>query len=583
MSSGFQTPITIKDAINNIHNRKYLLPAIQRKFTWTSAQVEMLFDSILRGYPINSFMLWRISDDAIKCGYKFYQFLQSYREFFAENNQDIDTTAVPDFEAVIDGQQRLTSLYIGLHGSYAYRTPRKWLRDDESSLPTRRLYLNLESPVNQQYDNQKQFDFRFLSKVDIVRFSKSDVKCTWFEVKEILQLDELQKVNRYINDKMLTENDYAYNTLVALYERIHKERLINYYLQEEQEPDKVLEIFIRTNSGGTPLAFSDLLMSIAAANWKIIDARKEIEDLVEQVYTIGRPGFIINKDFILKTCLVLFIDNIKFQIKNFSHENVQVFENNWSAVRDSIIAGFTLIEKLGFNDKTFRAKNAAIPIIYYIFHNKLSKGIVKPTYSADDRKTISRWLALTFIKTIFGGQTDTVLITMRGVLRENIGASFPAGKLMEAFRADPARNYSLNDDYIDGLLEAQKDSSEAFYVLQLLYPHLDYYNQNFHHDHLHPASLFRATAHLHELVPADDFEFASDPKNWNSVLNLQLLNEFLNTSKQDKSLGKWVMEERISHQDLYLSDNISLDIADFKTFITDRRRHLQDALKKRIY
>lgn len=70
MASGFQNPITIKEAMDHIHNRTYLLPAIQRKFTWHSNQIEMLFDSILRGYPINSFMLWRIKDEKIKSGYK---------------------------------------------------------------------------------------------------------------------------------------------------------------------------------------------------------------------------------------------------------------------------------------------------------------------------------------------------------------------------------------------------------------------------------------------------------------------------------------------------------------------------------
>ena len=163
MSSGFQNPITIKEAINNIYSRKYLLPAIQRKFTWSSSQIEMLFDSVLRGYPINSFMFWKISDEDIKTSYKFYQFIQAYREFYMENNLDIDTTGVNDFEAVIDGQQRLTSLYIGLKGTYAFKMPRKWWRDDEENLPTRKLYLNLEEPVNQQYDNQKMYDFRFLS------------------------------------------------------------------------------------------------------------------------------------------------------------------------------------------------------------------------------------------------------------------------------------------------------------------------------------------------------------------------------------------------------------------------------------
>ena len=66
MSSGFVTPITIKEAIDNIVDRTYLLPAIQRKFVWSSDQVEVLFDSIMRSYPINSFMLWEIKESKIK-------------------------------------------------------------------------------------------------------------------------------------------------------------------------------------------------------------------------------------------------------------------------------------------------------------------------------------------------------------------------------------------------------------------------------------------------------------------------------------------------------------------------------------
>lgn len=65
-------------------------------------------------------------------------------------------------------------------------------------------------------------------------------------------------------------------------------------------------------------------MSIASANWKEINAREEIEDTVEKVFNISNSGFRIDKDFVLKTCLVLFIDNIKFELKNFGYENVKI-------------------------------------------------------------------------------------------------------------------------------------------------------------------------------------------------------------------------------------------------------------------
>ena len=263
-----------------------------------------------------------------------------------------------------------------------------------------------------------------------------------------------------------------------------------------------------------------------------------------------------------------------------SIDNVQIFEANWEKAKKCILAAFTLFEKIGFNNITFRAKNAAIPIIYYIYYHNLEDSIVKATYDENDKKEITRWLSLTFIKSIFGGQTDSVLVTMRKVLKETDNAKFPAQELMDAFKNNPARNYSFDEDFLDGLLETQKDSNDAFYVLHLLYPDLDYYNQDFHQDHLHPATIFEDETKFVNSIPLEDQEFAKNKKNWNSVLNLQLLNGDKNKSKNKKSLDRWVKEQKIEMSKLYLSDDTSLDIKDFKKFIEDRRNNIKTFLKR---
>ena len=576
MASEFKNPITIKEAVDKIHSRYYLLPAIQRKFTWTSEQIENLFDSVLRGYPINSFMFWKITDEGIKSGYKFYQFLLNYRQKYAEDNSDIDTAGVPDFEAVIDGQQRLTSLYIGLRGTYAKKQHRLWWRDDEECLPTRKLYLNLSKPVSQQYDNQKLYDFRFLTQEEIKTFNDAQDHDYWFEVKNIMSLSTLPDVTRYLKVNNLDENSFAYDTLVTFWNKIHNEKLINYYLQEEQDSDIVLDIFIRTNSGGTPLSFSDLLMSISTANWQKYDARKEIKDVIDQVRNNG--GFDIDKDFVLKTCLVLMVDNIRFQLKNFTQENVQLFENNWPRIKKCIVSAFKLFKKLGFDDRSFRAKRAAIPVIYYIYYNNLEDQIFKPTYDKDNQESIAKWLTLSFIKSMFGGQPDSVLVKMRNVLKGHLNQAFPVQEIMDEFKNDPVRNYSIDDEYIKGMLRSEKGSNDAFYVLRILYPDLDY-GAGIHQDHMHPKSQFENLEELKKIIPPADFDFAANPKNWNSVLNLQNLEESLNTSKQDKSLAAWAKERRIPNEKLYVNNNTSLEIKDFKAFICDRESVLLSAIK----
>ncbi len=579
MASEFKQPISIKEAVDNIHSRKYLLPAIQRKFTWSSEQIEVLFDSIMRGYPINSFMFWKISDTKIKSGYKFYQFLLAYRQKYAEDNLDIDTTGVPDFEAVIDGQQRLTSLYIGLRGTYAYKQPRLWWKNDEECLPTRKLYLNLSKPVSQKYDNQKQFDFRFMTQTEVDKINEPENHDFWFKVHKIMELDSLPKVTTYISENNLQNNSFAYNTLITFWGKIYQEKLINYYLQEEQDSDIVLDIFIRTNSGGTPLSFSDLLMSIATANWNKYDARKEIKEVIDQVSDASNIN--IDKDFVLKTCLVLFVDNIKFQVKNFTQENVKLFEENWERVKKCILSSFKLFKRLGFDNRSFRATRAAIPVIYYVYYNSLEESIFKPTYNSEDQKAIAKWLTLSFMKSMFGGQPDTVLVTMRKVIKANLKKSFPTQEIMNEFKDDPVRNYSIDTEYIKGMLRSQKGSNDAFYLLRLLYPHLDY-SCEIHQDHMHPKSIFENTEELRAIMPNEDFDFASDPQNWNSVLNLQNLNQFSNTSKQDKPLAQWAKEQAISNQELYLKPETSLDIVDFKKFIEDRMEVLIQEIQNLI-
>ena len=176
----FQTPITIFEAIENIENKRFLLPAIQREFEWENAKIEWLFDSIMRNYPISSFLFWRV-EDKTKTSYKFYKFLQKYRQEYQTHNEEVNTSTINDFTAILDGQQRLGSLYIGLKGSYAYKKPRVWWENTEYAIPTRHLYLNIENPLKDEEDG-RIYDFRFLTNEE---YNKNPSKC--FKVVDMLK------------------------------------------------------------------------------------------------------------------------------------------------------------------------------------------------------------------------------------------------------------------------------------------------------------------------------------------------------------------------------------------------------------
>lgn len=597
MAGDYEKAITVEKAIQNIVYRRYLLPAIQRKFRWDPSQVCVLFDSIMRGYPINTFMFWEVTDPTLKKSFRFYQFLEKYCERFAENNPDFDTKGHGDFHAVIDGQQRLTALYIGLKGTYAYRLPRKWWpkTQDDSILPPRKLYLNLDAPLDEERNEEMMsFDFEFLTQDE--KENNLGGKY-WFLVGEILDFEPaetndqvLDVVMTYLEQVGQSSNNYARKTLIRLYFAVRRDSLIHYYNETSQKIDHVLDIFIRTNHGGTPLSFSELLMSIAVANWKK-DARQQIDDLVDKVRFGSDMEFSIDRDWILKAALMLTDANVRFKVENFAGAQVERIEREWDDIATCILETFRLIRKFGLNDASLRAKNAAIPIAYYLYHagrdqavgkKGLFSSINNQAYYAGNRKLIRQWLHMSLLKGVFGGQSDALLTNLRDIIKSNLTAdAFPLAKIIKDY-SGKSKDLLFDDAFIARLLSTQKDDSSCFSILALLMPDLDY-TRALDKDHLHPATAF-TTQSLDKcefLAGKQELrEFYLNCENWNSIINLALLDASENKSKQDEPLLGWLKEQQgISLDALLIPSETPLGFESFPVFVEKRSQNLTNILK----
>lgn len=575
--------LTIRKAMESITTNRILLPAIQRKFIWSSKQIEMLFDSILRGYPINTLMMWKILDENLKVNYKFYSFIKDYTQRFHEDNDDVSTQFMSqDFYAVIDGQQRLTSIYIGLVGTYREKKPYLWWNDSEEAMPTKQLYIELTTELDPEIDNEQQYNFSFMSTDDLESDIKRNPNHCWFKVGDILHFKNIGEVLDYINENNLSGNKFAVATISKLFTLLDDKDILKIIEIDDQDQDRVLEIFIRTNSGGTPLSFSDLLMSIASANWTEFDAREEINSVIKAIYKYGNPKFYVSKDFVLKSILVLSDVDVSFKIKNFGRDNISIFEQKWSEIKKSLIATFELLEQIGYNDILLRSKNAAIVIAYYIYKNNLADTIVKPIYSANEKSVISKWLAMSLLKGIFGRNSDSVLKDLRSIIYASAKPEFPFEDIVEHFKDDVNRNFVFTDEVLNSFLEEQYGSPVCGLVLSLLYQNVILKNGNhIAEDHMHPVVNFSDKDRLEALHLNDDMHsFYVDKRNYNSVLNLQLLEELTNKSKNDTSLSIWAEKYGANNRDLYVDDTTSLDIIDFKEFIESRRKNLLAKLKE---
>ena len=196
----FQTPITIKEAIKNIHEKKYLMPAIQREVVWNTAQIERLFDSLMRDYPVGSFLFWMVKKKHTG-NYQFYEFVRDYHEQDNPHNAKANVSGQDDIIGILDGQQRLTSLYIGLRGSFAYKEPRKrW--ENPQAFPKRRLYLNLLGPsTDESRDLLLRFPVSYRQRSQ--RIVRTDFY--WFRVGDILDLTSQFQVNTLPDQRWLDE------------------------------------------------------------------------------------------------------------------------------------------------------------------------------------------------------------------------------------------------------------------------------------------------------------------------------------------------------------------------------------------
>ncbi len=578
--AGFQSPITIAQAIERIHRNEYLLPAFQRDFVWSAEQIEKLFDSLMKGYPISSMLFWKVKGGT-KTDFRFYKFLSAFIQYHRICNDPIPTDNINDFYAVLDGQQRLTSLYIGLCGSYAYKDYRKRWDYSEYNFPTRHLYFNISRKYTQE-ESDREFIFSFvdknISKENDLFIDKSNEK--WFRVGKILALhqDYNYGIDEFAEDNNI---DKESKRLLRLLDNvIHTKLNINFYEEDEQKPDKAVNIFIRINSGGTALSFSDILMSIAIANCKQMDAKTEIKNLVEHVRS---KGFNISHDFILKSFLYLYHKDVRSLITSFNLGFIELVENNWTRIRDAISNLFNLLRSFGLTDFTMTSYNAAMPILYYLYHKGIYQDFYKKIGNREDCEIIKKWLFSILLRRAFGASADSVLAQSRRAYTTDITGSyiketvtlFPATEINSEIR----KLSDVGDDFIEDLLYSQKDSRYSFPILAMLYPDLDYRNNNFHQDHLHPASAYN------DLEEKDKEKYGWQV--YNSILNLQMLDANENESKNAKPLEKWVSEQtRNKDMRKFMEDHLipdtDLSLSNFSDFIEKRKAMLVQRIRKMI-
>ena len=572
----FQTPITISKALEAIERGKYVLPAIQREFVWQPKQIERLFDSLMRGYPIGSFLLWIVRPESIE-QYKFYDFMLDYHQKDNAHCASHGAVTQDEITAVLDGQQRLTALNIGLRGSYAYKLPRLWWHN-RRAFPTRHLYLNILAEAEENEAGMR-YDFRFLTLKEAEQ--RDDTHC-WYRIGDVLKTKGAVGLHKFLVKEELGNLDEPFEVLARLHQVVHTEPVIAYYQEESQDLDKVLDIFIRTNSGGTTLSYSDMLMSMATAQWENLDAREAIHGTVDELNSVG-DGFRFSQDFLLKAGLVLGgVGSVRFKVTNFNHKNMKLLEDRWDPITSAVRAAVELVARFGFSRGSLSANNAVLPIAHYLYRRGTPSGFLsQPTYS-QDREAIRSWLIRSLLKRgIWGSGLDSLLTALRSIIDTHGREAFPSAELEKEMRTR-GKSLTFEEEELEDLVES---TDRMFALLSLLYPFVDVRSNKFHIDHVFPRSRFSSKrlrlAGVHEdAIPA--FQDRA-----NRLPNLQLLVDKVNESKSDTLPYQWMVETfdtQAGREYAKLHDlgEVPADMTGFAVFYEARRDCLLGKLRRML-
>ncbi len=415
-------PHSLFRLLEDIDAKRLLLPHIQRPFVWEREQMARLFDSLMRNYPIQTFLLWR-TKEAIRA-----------RHFMPVINQDADLSefydsarSVADVEKVfvLDGQQRLQTLHCIFRGG---------IKEERSDVLEAYFDASAgevpadggDSLYQLQFSTEKlpppYFRVRDLSE----RFARTNQ----LEVANTLN-DEISAVAKESAEARRTRERTVSRNIVQLHSLLHEDK---FFWADELDGvaclypyRRILEIFVRVNSGGTKLTAGDLMFAAMKEGWD------DIEERVEQTVDLLNGGRLnIDQDFVLKALLLAHGEGAEVKTEKFygarGEELLAKMEKDWDRAEQAFkeLRDFMVQHLRLTADRLIRSYNALIPLFSFLFQNpKPSEGARVVMGAYYHKAQLFGW---------FSSQTDATLNMLQGIVGQPLNGEFPLETLKSYFK-----------------------------------------------------------------------------------------------------------------------------------------------------
>ena len=538
---------TIRKMVSYLNNEEmyggFWLPNIQRPFVWREDQIERLFDSIMREYPISTLLVWRT-----KSRIRRRKFIDNYRSTIR-----LTDFYVPEDDKakllVLDGQQRLQSLFIGLKGSYEKRE----------------LYFDvLSGDLVAPEDIRYKFKFLDAGKAAF----------PWVKFKETVFSNDLSSriaksiINSAGRELTEVEKERIEDNVARISKQFINEELVVYQELDSIDntdayrEDDVVEIFIRANSGGTRLGKSDLLFSLLTSSWE--DADERMEELLDD---LNRIGYDFTRDFILKTCLTLLNKGASYEVGKFRdvqirQELIDKWEDISSAIRDvkDYLSSKTFIR----TDRAMPSYLVLIPIIYFRYHFPEKWNTVQ---------NIDEYLLRTLLSGAFSGTPDNLIDRCTRVIAAT--GEFNVPEIFGIIRED-GRSLEIVENTLFGQYYGSKNVHLIFNLWYRQFNYTPAYQNNLPQvDHIFPQSLLRKVKKVNPRTGRQDLlRYYQEDRD--QIANLMLLTAEENgfSGKRDIPPNEWFRDKDDAYLDMHLiPKNPELwELDNYEAFIEERKR-----------
>ncbi len=537
--------------MNQITEGDIVLPGIQRDFVWDEENIARLLDSILRGYPVGIALLWETYNDI-----QYRPFVRDYVRgslaTYAEN------TKRKKIKLVLDGQQRLQSLFIALYGT----------RND------RQLYFDVLSGRDSDDLSWQRYRFEFLKPAHAAARNKSQRE-HWVPLAHIFTWQYSDRAAfrkevttaKALSDEDAMRLDYNLGRLddaLMRDDNVLRVSTIDESLPIDSPSRKteadVLEIFVRINREGTPLSRSDLIFSMLKLNWK--EAAVPLPEFLAKINTGNSLG--LNTDFVIRCLFAASELGAKLDLDLLRKQsNVTKLQENFADCCAAIEAtiDFVIHECKCENDELVGGLATLIPFVYYFYrlpnHQLPNNGIAvarKVFYLIALARPFSRY-----------GESR-----VWAYIRDAIKPDLEAGELRLSVPA--ALGLIRRGERIvsmEGLLQANEVL--ALHLLQgLSGGKMQYAANRPEIDHIFPRSVLR------------EKNFA--PDEINHVANYWVLAQGKNRNKSDKSPEKYFEDVDSDTLDVAAIDPdlLAAGYRGYRRFLRVRMAAMAERVKSRI-